>query len=144
MNTITKLPADLGGDTIPGMHERAARPTLPDPVEEERLWPSHRDYVPPSLRPVTAPQLLRKAGDIMERRAKEYDKPEGERSVAAVVTALNAIVGRDALTEAEGWLFMALLKKVRLFSAKSYHADSGLDGIAYTALMAEAKAREQT
>lgn len=141
MNTITKLPAEMGGDTIPGVHPRAVRPT-PIADHPDRFY---ADPEPPRvLMPVTAPQLLRKAGDIMEQRAKEYDKPEGERSVAVVVTALNAIVGRDALTEAEGWLFMALLKKVRLFSAKSYHADSGLDGIAYTALMAEAKAREQT
>ena len=97
---------------------------------------------PQSLRPVTAGTLLEAARETMEARAREYDKPGGERSVGAVVVALNAVLGRQALTEAEGYLFMGLLKNVRLFSAPGYHGDSGLDGVAYSALMAEAKARE--
>jgi hypothetical protein len=77
----------------------------------------------------------------MEARAKEYDQPEGERSMGKTVEAFNSITGRD-LTEAEGWLFMEILKNVRMFQAPGYHADSAEDCIAYAALKAEAKANE--
>jgi hypothetical protein len=78
----------------------------------------------------------------MAERAATYDKPEGERSMGATVTAFNAITSRD-VTEAEGWLLLQLLKDVRLFQHPGYHADSAEDCIAYSALKAEAKAREQ-
>ena len=101
--------------------------------------------VPNALRPTTAQDLMRKGIDIMEARAKEYDAtlPKGERSIARVVCAFNAITGHE-LKESEGWLFMQLLKDVRLFSAKGWHFDSGVDAINYTALMAEARKREAT
>lgn len=89
----------------------------------------------------TAPALLAKAASIMAERAKEYDQPGGERSVSKIVGAFNAITSRD-MTEAEGWLFLQLLKQVRLFSAPGYHQDSAEDNIAYGALLAEAKAKE--
>ena len=94
----------------------------------------------PSKR-VPATTLLIKAADHMRERAREYDSPEGERSMEATVVAFNAITGQN-LTEAQGWLFMQVLKDVRLFSAKSYHADSVEDGIAYAALKGEAKSKE--
>lgn len=97
--------------------------------------------IPKAIQPLTAIQLLSAGRDILEERAREYERPEGERSTQAIVTAFNAITGRD-LKESEGWLFLQLLKNVRLFSVKGYHADSGIDGINYAALMAEAKARE--
>lgn len=86
-------------------------------------------------------EFLKAAIRIQEERGKEYDKPEGERSMAAVVVAFNAITGQS-LTEAQGWLLMEILKNVRLFTASGFHCDSALDGIAYASLKAEAKARE--
>jgi len=90
---------------------------------------------------ITAPELLERAAGHMRDRAATYDKPEGERSMAQTVAAFNAVTGRD-LTESEGWLLLDILKQVRLFQRPGYHADSAEDHIAYAALMAEAKARE--
>lgn len=89
----------------------------------------------------TAPALLTKASTHLAQRAKQYDKPEGERSMGKTVVAFNAITGRD-LAEAEGWLLLQLLKDVRLFQRPGYHADSAEDCIAYSALKAEAKSQE--
>lgn len=89
----------------------------------------------------SAPGLLNKAAEHMAERAKQYDKPDGERSMGKAVQAFNAITGRD-LTEPEGWLLLQVLKDVRLFQRAGYHADSAEDCIAYAALKAEAKARE--
>lgn len=87
-----------------------------------------------------APQLLQKAADIMIERGKQYDKPEGERSMGAAVRAFNAITGKD-LTEPEGWLLLQVLKDVRQWqNPERYHADSAEDCIAYAALKAEALA----
>lgn len=88
-----------------------------------------------------AQTLLSRASELMDARGKEYDKPGGERSVHAIVTAFNAISGKF-LTEAEGWLFLSLLKQVRLFNKPGFHTDSAEDAIAYAALMGEAKAKE--
>lgn len=140
MNTITKVPIQSNEPVIPVDHPDVITPNHVGVPFDQML--GTLNSIPTSLRPKTALELLRRAQEVMEERAREYDKPAGERSIGAVVTALNAIVGRKALTEAEGWLFMELLKNVRLFSAPGYHADSGLDGIAYSALMAEAKAKE--
>lgn len=88
----------------------------------------------------TAGDLLQRAADIMAERARQYDKPEGERSMGNTVAAFNIITGRD-LTEAEGWLLLQLLKDVRQWQRPGYHADSAEDCIAYAALKAEALAR---
>jgi hypothetical protein len=90
---------------------------------------------------VRAPELLQRAADIMTERGKQYDKPEGERSMGAAVAAFNIITGHH-LTEAEGWLLMQVLKDVRQWQRPGYHADSAEDCIAYAALKAEAKALE--
>jgi len=90
---------------------------------------------------VSAFSILQRASEHMQARAVQYDKPDGERSMGATVAAFNAITGHT-LTEAEGWLFMALLKAVRAFQRPGYHADSVEDMAAYVALMGEAKARE--
>lgn len=137
MNTITKVDVQAEEPVIPANHPHAVFSKWHGQMLDEIETAIH-----PAVTKKTAPQLLTQARDIMEARAREYDKPDGERSVPAVVTALNAILGRDALSEAEGWLFLQLLKDVRLFSAHSYHADSGLDCISYAALKAEAKQRE--
>lgn len=88
-----------------------------------------------------AADYLGRAQALMLERGKEYDKPEGERSMGRAVKAFNAITGRD-LTEAEGWLMLAVLKQVRLFTRPGFHADSAEDAIAYMSLLAEAKQTE--
>ena len=87
---------------------------------------------------ITAPELLKRAAEIMEERGKQYDKPDGERSMGKAVAAFNTITGQD-ITEAEGWLLMQILKDVRAWQRPGYHADSAEDCIAYAALKAEAK-----
>ena len=89
----------------------------------------------------TAQSILNAAAGHMQARAATYDKPGGERSMGKAVQAFNAITGRD-LSEAEGWLLLAVLKNVRLFQRPGYHADSAEDAVAYQSLLAEAKARE--
>jgi hypothetical protein len=85
-----------------------------------------------------AAELLGRAAAHMHDRSSVYDEPEGDRSMGKIVTAFNAITGRD-LTESEGWMFMQQVKLVRLFTRSEYHADSAEDNIAYAALLAEAK-----
>jgi len=89
----------------------------------------------------SAPEFLKAAIRIQEERGKEYDKPDGERSMGRSIEAFNAITGRD-LTEAEGWLLLECIKNVRLWTAPGFHCDSALDGVSYASLKAEAKARE--
>lgn len=89
----------------------------------------------------TAPELLNKASALMEERGKQYDKPEGERSMAQTVAIFNLHHGLG-MTEAQGWHFMQILKDVRLFQNPGYHQDSAEDCIAYAALKAEAKQME--
>lgn len=92
--------------------------------------------------PTTAPDFLQSALNTLTQRGKDYDKPEGERSAAAVAVAFNAITGRN-LTEAEVWLVLQLVKDVRQWqNPERYHADSALDCVAYAALKAEALARK--
>ena len=86
--------------------------------------------------------FLQAAIDVQNQRAADYDSPGGERSMGQTVRAFNAITGRD-LTEAEGWLLLQVLKDVRQWSASGYHHDSALDGVAYSALKAEALAAGQ-
>ena len=90
---------------------------------------------------LTAGQLLENAAFIMNERGKQYDKPNGERSMGKCVSAFNIITGRD-LPESEGWLLLQLLKDVRQWQQPGYHADSAEDCIAYAALKAEAKQSE--
>lgn len=89
----------------------------------------------------TAVDFLNKAAQIMQERGKQYDKPEGERSMGKCVDAFNIITGRD-LTEAEGWLLLQILKDVRQWQRPGYHQDSAEDCVAYAALKAEAKEQE--
>lgn len=92
---------------------------------------------------VTAPAILNKAAALMEERGKQYDKPEGERSMGRAVAALNAVLGRPALTESEGWLLLQLLKDVRDRQRAEPHLDSLEDGVAYAALKAESRLQEK-
>lgn len=85
-----------------------------------------------------AAELLGRAAMHMHDRANTYDAPGDERSMGKCVAAFNAITGRD-LSEAEGWLLMALLKAVRAQTRTEPHQDSLEDVIAYAALYAEAR-----
>lgn len=89
---------------------------------------------------MTANDYLEAAAKHMAARAQTYDQPDGERSMGAAIDAFNAICGQS-LSEAEGWLLLAVLKLVRLHQRPGFHQDSAEDAIAYTALLAEAKAR---
>lgn len=84
---------------------------------------------------MNATDILNKAAQHMADRAATYDKPEGERSMNATVNAFYAVTG-VALTEEQGWLFMALLKAVRSQQG-AFRADSYEDGAAYFALAGE-------
>lgn len=91
--------------------------------------------------------LLDSAKDELLDRAVTYDSPEGEKSMAATVDAFNIICGRALLkngkmTEAMGWEFMSLLKKVRQFSRDTPHLDSAVDDVAYTAFAGSARISE--
>ncbi|WP_200840596.1 hypothetical protein [Geminicoccus flavidas] len=93
----------------------------------------------------SATAILGRAAQHQRERAKAYDQPGGERSAGRIAAAFNAITGRTgerAISEAEAWLFLQVLKQVRLFSAPGYHADSAEDNVSYGSLLAEAKARE--
>jgi len=88
----------------------------------------------------TAADFLAKAADLQAERGKQYDSPEGERSMGKCVAAFNTITDKD-LTEAEGWLLLQVLKDVRQWATPIYHADSAEDCVSYAALKAEALAR---
>ena len=89
-----------------------------------------------------APTLLDAAAGHMRDRAATYDQPTGERSMGRAVQALNTILGRQALTESEGWLLLQVLKDVRDRQRTTPHRDSLEDAIAYAALKAEARLAE--
>lgn len=90
---------------------------------------------------MNAAEFLNRAAAHMEQRARTYDKPSGERSMASTVAAFNAVTGKG-LTETEGWLLLMLLKTVRLQQRPTYHADSAEDLVAYAALVGEARSQE--
>lgn len=79
--------------------------------------------------------FLEEAGTVMKERAKLRDKPEGERSMEAIVKTFNALTGKN-LTEAEGWEFMLILKMVRGRQG-SFHRDDYVDLAAYSGLLGE-------
>ena len=85
-----------------------------------------------------ATDFLDTASALLSERGKQYDQPKGERSMGKTVNAFNAITGRN-LSEAEGWLLLQILKDVRQWqNPERFHADSAQDGVAYSALKAEA------
>lgn len=85
---------------------------------------------------MNALDAMGEAAQTIGQRGKDYDKPEGERSMTATVAAFNAVTGAH-MSESDGWLFMLLLKQVRQYQKPGFHKDSAIDGIAYAALMAE-------
>ena len=88
--------------------------------------------------PTKAQDLLHRAASLMDERGKQYDQRSGERSMQATVTAFNSITGYN-LTEAEGFLLMAILKMVRDQSRERPHRDSLDDLVAYASLYGEAR-----
>lgn len=85
--------------------------------------------------------ILQTASDTINKRASDRDVAQ-ERSMAACVTAFNAVYKKDLL-ESEGWGFMVLLKQVR-GSIGPYKEDDFVDMAAYSALQAEARELEAT
>lgn len=79
--------------------------------------------------------FLEEACNVMKQKAKLRDKPEGERSMEAIVNTFNALTGKN-LTEGEGWEFMILLKMVRGRQG-AYNRDDYVDGSAYFGLLGE-------
>lgn len=90
-----------------------------------------------------ATDFLAAAQSHMADRAKTYDRPDGERSMARTVAAFNAVTGHN-LSESDGWMMMMLLKAVRLTQRATYHADSAEDLVAYAALLGEARSNTST
>lgn len=87
---------------------------------------------------MNASKFLERAQTLMQQRGVQYDQPSGERSMAAAVAAFNAIAGYH-LSEADGFLLMALLKMVRDQQRLMPHQDSLEDLVAYAALYGEAR-----
>ena len=85
-----------------------------------------------------AQDLLHRAASLMDERGEQYDQRSGERSMQATVTAFNAITGYS-LTEADGFLLMAILKMVRDQSREMPHRDRIDDLVAYASLYGEAR-----
>ena len=83
-----------------------------------------------------ADDILRAGLDTLVQRGQQRDQPQGERSMPAVVAAFNALSGH-AITEQQGWLFMALVKIKRAQTGKP-DADHYVDGANYFALAGEA------
>lgn len=88
----------------------------------------------------TAHDILQAAQQHMKDRAKKYDNPKGERSMAATVAAFNAVTG-STMTEEQGWLFMVMLKAVRSQQG-GYDIDSFEDGAAYFSLAGECASKQ--
>jgi hypothetical protein len=87
-------------------------------------------------------EFLQAAIDVQAERGKQYDKPSGERSMAATVSAFNCITG-SMLEESDGWMFLGILKLVRQSqNPEQYHHDSALDFVAYASLYAEAASEQ--
>jgi len=87
-------------------------------------------------------EFLQAAIDVQAERGKQYDKPTGERSMGATISAFNCITGRT-LEESDGWLMLSLLKLVRQAqNPEQYHHDSALDFVAYASLYAEAASEQ--
>lgn len=93
----------------------------------------------------TAPEFLLEAADCIDARAAARDLASGERSMACAVDMFNAWrrphTGTGDLSEADGWVFMALLKLARARGG-DYRRDDYVDGAAYIALAGECAQRD--
>lgn len=104
--------------------------TLTPPLKYKVTVPTESNF--------TAPDILRKAEEIMRERGKQYDQQGGERSMEKIVNTFNAATGHN-LTEAQGWMFMIFLKLVRDNSRTEGHQDSCEDLVAYSSLYGESR-----
>jgi hypothetical protein len=87
-------------------------------------------------------EFLQAAIDVQAERGKQYDKPSGERSMGATISAFNCITGYT-LEESDGWMLLGLLKLVRQSqNPEQYHHDSALDFVAYASLYAESASEQ--
>lgn len=90
------------------------------------------------ITPLTAPDLLIEAADIIANRAAQRDT-DSERSMGLAVSMFNLWRDRDGsgfLTEDEGWVFMVFLKLARAANG-GFVRDDYIDGAAYLALACE-------
>lgn len=117
----------------PQLHDHVAEGGAYSPVAIQQRM--ERAIDKQAKRSKSAPDFLTAAIGHMEDRAKTYDKPAGERSMAATVAAFNAATGH-AVTEEQGWLFMVFLKAIRTQQGV-FRADNYEDGAAYFGLMGE-------
>lgn len=107
--------------------------------------PHHETPAPPESQ--DAPSILIAAAEAIDNRAQERDHTDGERSMLRAVEMFNAWrgpgrqFGARALSEREGWVFMALLKLARAAGGR-HRLDDYIDGAAYVALAGEASERE--
>ena len=85
----------------------------------------------------SAPEFFSQAIDTMKERGKQYDQPNGERSMGKTIAVFNLMTGHN-LKESDGWFFMETLKNVRQYQNPEYHEDSAVDKVAYSGLCAEA------
>ena len=117
-----------------GSPRRHARMAQYQPLHRLKMMTTNQDQT----QPTKAQDLLHRAASLMNERGQQYDQRSGERSMQATVTAFNAISGY-CLTEADGFLLMAILKMVRDQSREKPHRDSIDDLVAYASLYGEAR-----
>ena len=116
-------------------------PNAPYAQDARRMDEQLKDSIGYGRAAPIAGDILNAAAQHMQDRASTYDKPQGERSMAATVDAFRATTGIK-LTEEQGWHFMALLKLVRSQQGE-LRLDSYEDGAAYFALAGEAAAKHR-
>lgn len=121
---------DRWANGSPQLHDSMAKH---QPHHQLKMMTTNQDQ-----QPTQAQDLLHRAADLMDERGKQYDQRSGERSMQATVTAFNAIAGYH-LTEADGFLLLAILKMVRDQQRETPHRDSIEDLVAYSSLYGEAR-----
>ena len=135
-NTVVEI-EDRYGDTVTFKHNGKTW-ALKDHQGDFEFMYGNEIVNDSIIKTMQATDFLSKALELLQERGKDYDQPQGERSMGKTVHAFNAITGH-ALKESEGWLLLQLLKDVRQWSNPDiYHADSAEDCISYAALKAEA------
>lgn len=87
----------------------------------------------------TADGILQAAQERMEKAKIERDAPDGERSMAKAVAIFAAYTG-IALSEDNGWRFMACLKMAREIQGE-FNVDDYVDLSAYNGLLGESISR---
>ena len=92
------------------------------------------------LKQAEASQILGTAQETLVQRAVNRDSVEtGERSMAAAVSAFNALYGTE-VSETQGWMFMVFLKAARARQGE-FNLDDYVDGAAYFALAGESASK---